>query len=190
MSTILSQLKPLKIGDLTAKLPIIQGGMGVGISLSSLAGAVAGAGGIGIISTAQIGFREPDFAEHPQEANLRAIGSELQKARAIAKGGIVGFNIMVATKNYAEYVKTSPPAVHPDLLVVFLSCFIFYPHFLFFPCHSTSFSCLSLFSSLLLSQLLVCTIPSSTQEPSALTKFPSGVCVFRYKRPLIPSDFS
>ena len=68
MSTILSQLKPLKIGDLTAKLPIIQGGMGVGISLSSLAGAVAGAGGIGIISTAQIGFREPDFAEHPQEA--------------------------------------------------------------------------------------------------------------------------
>ena len=50
MSTILSQLKPLKIGDLTAKLPIIQGGMGVGISLSSLAGAVAGAGGIGIIS--------------------------------------------------------------------------------------------------------------------------------------------
>ena len=60
MSTILSQLKPLKIGDLTAKLPIIQGGMGVGISLSSLAGAVAGAGGIGIISTAQIGFREPD----------------------------------------------------------------------------------------------------------------------------------
>ena len=116
MSTILSQLKPLKIGDLTAKLPIIQGGMGVGISLSSLAGAVAGAGGIGIISTAQIGFREPDFAEHPQEANLRAIGSELQKARAIAKGGIVGFNIMVATKNYAEYVKTAVKA-GADLII-------------------------------------------------------------------------
>ena len=108
MSTILSQLKPLKIGDLTAKLPIIQGGMGVGISLSSLAGAVAGAGGIGIIST--------DFAEHPQEANLRAIGSELQKARAIAKGGIVGFNIMVATKNYAEYVKTAVKA-GADLII-------------------------------------------------------------------------
>ena len=106
MSTILSQLKPLKIGDLTAKLPIIQGGMGVGISLSSLAGAVAGAGGIGIISTAQIGFREPDFAEHPQEANLRAI----------AKGGIVGFNIMVATKNYAEYVKTAVKA-GADLII-------------------------------------------------------------------------
>ena len=64
-------LKPLKIGNLTAKLPIIQGGMGVGISLSSLAGAVAKEGGIGIISTAQIGFREPDFAEDSQTANLR-----------------------------------------------------------------------------------------------------------------------
>ena len=50
------QLKPLKIGPLTAEYPVIQGGMGVGISLSSLAGAVAKAGGIGIISTAQIGF--------------------------------------------------------------------------------------------------------------------------------------
>ena len=49
-------LKPLKIGNLVAKHPVIQGGMGVGISLSSLAGAVAKAGGIGIISTAQIGF--------------------------------------------------------------------------------------------------------------------------------------
>lgn len=56
-------LKPLKIGELTARRPIVQGGMGVGISLSSLAGAVAKAGGIGIISTAQIGFREPDFEE-------------------------------------------------------------------------------------------------------------------------------
>ena len=50
------QIKPLKIGELTARLPIIQGGMGVGVSLSSLAGAVASEGGIGVISTAQIGF--------------------------------------------------------------------------------------------------------------------------------------
>ena len=53
-------MNPLIIGDLTAKYPVIQGGMGVGISLSSLAGAVAKAGGIGIISTAQIGFRDPE----------------------------------------------------------------------------------------------------------------------------------
>ena len=59
----------LKIGDLTAKKPIIQGGMGIGISLSGLAGAVAKAGGIGVISTAQIGFREPDFEEYPSAKN-------------------------------------------------------------------------------------------------------------------------
>lgn len=109
-------LKPLKIGELTARLPIIQGGMGVGISLSSLAGAVARAGGIGIISTAQIGFREPDFAEDSQAANLRAIGKEFKKAREIAPEGIIGFNIMVATRNYAEYVKAAARA-GADLII-------------------------------------------------------------------------
>ena len=54
-------MKPLKIGDIEARLPIIQGGMGIGISLGGLAGAVAKEGGVGIISTAQIGFREEDF---------------------------------------------------------------------------------------------------------------------------------
>lgn len=103
-------LKPLMIGELTAGRPVIQGGMGVGISLSSLAGAVAKAGGIGIISTAQIGFREPDFKKNPLEANLRAIGKEYQKARELAPQGIIGFNIMVATKNYAMYVKEAVKA--------------------------------------------------------------------------------
>lgn len=101
----MNRLKPLVIGELTAKYPIIQGGMGVGISLSSLAGAVAKAGGIGLISTAQIGFRDPNFLKEPLEANLRAIKSEFDKARKIAPEGIIGFNIMVATKNYALYVK-------------------------------------------------------------------------------------
>lgn len=103
-------IKPLVIGNLTAKYPIIQGGMGVGISLSSLAGAVAKAGGIGIISTAQIGFKDPDFLKGPMEANLRAIGTEFAKARAIAPKGVIGFNIMVATKNYALYVKEAVKA--------------------------------------------------------------------------------
>lgn len=102
--------KPLKIGDLTARIPVIQGGMGVGISLSHLAGSVAANGGVGILSAAQIGFREPDFEEHPKEANLRAIQSQLAKARALAGGGIVGFNIMVATKDYADYVKAAVKA--------------------------------------------------------------------------------
>jgi len=106
----MSKLKSLVIGDLVAKYPIIQGGMGVGISLSSLAGAVAKAGGIGLISTAQVGFRDPDFLKAPLEANLRAIGSEFEKARKIAPEGIIGFNIMVATKNYALYVKEAVKA--------------------------------------------------------------------------------
>lgn len=97
--------KALKIGNLTAKLPIIQGGMGVGISLSSLAGTVSANGGIGVISTAQIGFKEPDFDRNPLEANLRMIGEHIKRARKLAPSGILGVNIMVATQNYAKYVK-------------------------------------------------------------------------------------
>ncbi|NBH17735.1 nitronate monooxygenase [Clostridiaceae bacterium] len=110
------KISPLVIGDLIAKYPVIQGGMGVGISLSSLAGAVAKAGGIGIISTAQIGFRDPDFLKDPMGANMRAIGTEFEKARAIAPDGIIGFNIMVATKNYAQYVKEAVKA-GADLII-------------------------------------------------------------------------
>ena len=97
--------KELEIGDLTLKRPIFQGGMGVGVSLGGLAGAVAAAGGAGAISAAQIGFREPDFDTHTVEANLRAMEKELKKARKIAKGGVVGFNIMVAMQHYADYVR-------------------------------------------------------------------------------------
>lgn len=106
----------LKIGDLTAKIPIIQGGMGVGISLGGLAGAVAKEGAIGIISTAQIGFREEDFYENPIAANLRAMAKELKKARTIAPKGIIGFNIMVATNKYEEYVKAAVKA-GADLII-------------------------------------------------------------------------
>lgn len=104
------KIEPLVIGDLVAKIPVIQGGMGVGVSLSSLAGAVALEGGIGVISTAQIGYREPEFDLHPIEANLRAIGDEIRKAKEKAKGGIVGVNIMVATRRYEDYVKAAVEA--------------------------------------------------------------------------------
>lgn len=103
-------VKPLKIGHYTIKYPIIQGGMGVGISLSSLAGAVANAGGIGIISTAQIGFKKPEFVKNPLAANLKAIHEEFAKARKIAPEGVLGFNIMVATKEYGQYVKEAVKA--------------------------------------------------------------------------------
>ena len=106
----MGNVRPLKIGDLVAKVPVIQGGMGVGVSLSSLAGSVAASGGVGVISTAQIGYREPDFDADPIGANLRAIGTEIKKAREIAKGGILGVNIMVATRKYEEYVKAAVAA--------------------------------------------------------------------------------
>ncbi|MCD2493532.1 nitronate monooxygenase family protein [Lacrimispora sp. NSJ-141] len=102
--------EPLVIGDLTAEIPLVQGGMGVGISLSGLAGAVAKEGGIGVISTAQIGFRDPEFDEAPIETNLRCIGEEINKAREIAPGGIIGCNIMVATKRYEDYVRAAVKA--------------------------------------------------------------------------------
>ncbi len=101
------EYKELVIGNLVAKVPLIQGGMGVGVSLSNLAGAVAKEGGIGIISTAQIGYREPDYEKNPVEANLRAVGTEIKKAKEIADGGIVGVNIMVATRFYERYVKAA-----------------------------------------------------------------------------------
>jgi len=108
--------EPLKIGNLTAKIPVIQGGMGVGVSLSGLAGAVASEGGIGVISTAQIGYREPDFDEHPIEANLRVIKTEIEKAKKKAKEGIIGVNIMVATRRYEDYVKAAVQA-GADLII-------------------------------------------------------------------------
>lgn len=99
-------MKGIKIGDKISKYPIMQGGMGVGVSLHNLAGNVSKEGGIGIISTADIGYQEEDFKTNPLKANLRAIGKEIKKARQIAgEDKILGVNIMVAMKNYAEIAK-------------------------------------------------------------------------------------
>lgn len=99
-------MKGIKLGNKESKYPIIQGGMGVGVSLHKLAGNVSKEGGIGVISTADIGYQEPDFNTNPLEANLRAIGSEIKKARKIAGNDkILGVNVMVALQNYAEIVK-------------------------------------------------------------------------------------
>ena len=108
--------KELRIGDLVARIPVVQGGMGVGISLSGLAGAVAREGGIGIISTAQIGFKKAKYDQDPQGCNLEAIGEEVAKAREIADGGIIGVNIMFATTDYELYVEKAVEA-GVDLIV-------------------------------------------------------------------------
>lgn len=102
----INKLKELKIGNLTARLPIVQGGMGVGISLSGLAAAVANEGGIGVIAAAGIGMLDYDFSTKFLEANITRLKSEIRKAREKSKG-IIGVNIMVALTNYAEFVKAS-----------------------------------------------------------------------------------
>ncbi|MDL2207405.1 nitronate monooxygenase family protein [Desulfovibrio sp. OttesenSCG-928-F20] len=96
----------LQIGDLTAKMPIIQGGMGVGISLHRLAAAVANEGGVGVIAGAMIGMKEPDVAKDPVGANKRALATEIRKARELSNG-IIGVNIMVALTDFSSLVKTA-----------------------------------------------------------------------------------
>jgi nitronate monooxygenase len=103
---MVSKLTALHIGNLVARIPIIQGGMGVGVSLSRLSAAVANEGGIGVIATAGIGMTEPDFFTNFVEANLRALRREIRKARA-ATTGILGVNIMVALTNYADIVSAA-----------------------------------------------------------------------------------
>lgn len=109
-------MKSLVIGNKTARIPVIQGGMGVGVSLSGLAGAVAASGGVGVISAAQIGFEEPDFYTNCHEANLRALKKHIKKAKEQAKDGLVGVNIMVATKEYAAQVHAACEA-GADLII-------------------------------------------------------------------------
>ena len=97
------KLKPLQIGNLVARIPIIQGGMGIGISLSGLAGVVAKEGGVGVISAAQPGFNEPDFRN--MQKPTCALGREIRKAKEISNNGVIGVNIMCALRHYKEYVR-------------------------------------------------------------------------------------
>lgn len=98
------KLPSLRIGNLIAEIPIVQGGMGVGISRSNLASAVANEGGIGVISGVQIGFNEPDFETDNKGANIRALQKEIKKARELSPKGIIGVNILTAMNNYKELV--------------------------------------------------------------------------------------
>lgn len=77
------KLPALRIGELIASVPILQGGMGIGVSLSRLASAVANEGAVGIISGVQIGFREPDFESNCNEANIRGLKKRNSKGKGI-----------------------------------------------------------------------------------------------------------
>jgi nitronate monooxygenase len=96
---------PLAIGDLTAPLPIIQGGMGIGVSMSGLASAVARSGGIGVIAAVMIGMTEPDFHKDPKGSTFRALKKQIRMAKEAAPGGIIGVNIMVALQDYDELAR-------------------------------------------------------------------------------------
>jgi nitronate monooxygenase len=99
-------LKSFKIGDLQIPVPIVQGGMGIGISLSGLASAVANMGGIGVISTVGIGFLKEHPGNNYKKWHIDAIKNEIRKARKLSKG-ILGVNIMSVITNFSDMVKTS-----------------------------------------------------------------------------------
>lgn len=106
----------LKIGDISVKIPIVQGGMGVAISLSGLASAVANEGGIGVISTAGIGMREADYDTNFREANLRALRKEIRKAKSLTNG-VLGVNVMMALTDHEDLIKV---AVEENIDIIFM----------------------------------------------------------------------
>ena len=99
-------MKKLNIGNLSIPIPIIQGGMGVGISLSGLASAVANEGGVGVISAAGLGVLYKNLSKNYLEASILGLKEELRKAREKTRG-VVGVNIMVALSNFTDLVKTA-----------------------------------------------------------------------------------
>lgn len=102
-------------------LPIVQGGMGVGVSAHRLAGAVAKAGGIGTISSIDLRRLHPDLMEQTQHlkpcpesretinaANIEALRREILQAKKDASGfGLIAVNVMKAVNEYAQYVRCS-----------------------------------------------------------------------------------
>lgn len=99
------RIPALRIGDLVAEFPLVQGGMGVGISLANLAAAVANCGGVGVISGVETGFYRIDYLRDKRRANLEALVEQIRKAREQSPGGVLGVNIMVAINNFEETVR-------------------------------------------------------------------------------------
>ena len=99
-------MKKLNIGNLSISVPIVQGGMGVGISLSGLASAVANEGGVGVISSAGLGLLYRNLSKDYIQASIMGLKEELRKAREKTKG-VIGVNVMVAMSNFTDMVKTA-----------------------------------------------------------------------------------
>jgi NAD(P)H-dependent flavin oxidoreductase YrpB (nitropropane dioxygenase family) len=98
------KMPKLRIGDAVARLPIVQGGMGVGISLSGLASAVANEGGIGVIAANSIGMLDPEYYKKNKDANSIILRKEIRKAKQKTTG-LIGVNIMVAVDDYPDLLR-------------------------------------------------------------------------------------
>jgi nitronate monooxygenase len=99
-------VKALKIGDLQIRLPIIQGGMGVGVSMSKLASAVANMGGVGTIASVALGLTEESETKGYKKRNIEGLQREIRKARELTKG-VLAVNIMSVLTDFSDMVKTS-----------------------------------------------------------------------------------
>lgn len=99
-------MKSFSIGDLKIPVPVVQGGMGIGISLSGLASAVANMGGVGVISTVGIGLLDDGKYTSYKKSNIEALRKSIRMAREQTKG-VLGVNIMSVLTNFSDMVKTS-----------------------------------------------------------------------------------
>jgi len=106
LTKLKNRMKGLRIGNLALAVPIIQGGMGVGISLSGLASAVANEGGAGVISSAGLGLLYKEFSSDFLEASIYGLKEEIRKAREKTLG-VIGVNVMVAMTNFTDMIKTA-----------------------------------------------------------------------------------
>jgi NAD(P)H-dependent flavin oxidoreductase YrpB (nitropropane dioxygenase family) len=100
------KLPALHIGDLTVDPPIIQGGMGVRVSRSRLAAAVANEGCVGVIAGVGLGKFENKPGKEFESINNDALREEIRKAKSMSKG-IIGVNLMVVLSNYEPLIKTA-----------------------------------------------------------------------------------
>lgn len=114
-------MRTLNIGGLIPKLPIIQGGMGICVSLSGLASAVANEGGIGVISAVGIGMLEPNYRKKFRQSNKIALVKEIRKARE-KSDGIIGVNIMMAISDFDDLLQI---ALEEKVDVVFIGAGLF-----------------------------------------------------------------
>jgi NAD(P)H-dependent flavin oxidoreductase YrpB (nitropropane dioxygenase family) len=110
------EMPQLRIGNLVIEKPIIQGGMGVGISLSGLASAVANEGGIGVISSVALGLLDQDNQMSFKDANIHLLKNEIRKAKE-QTNGVIGLNIMVAMSDYNNLLEC---AIEEEIDLVFV----------------------------------------------------------------------